>query len=118
MNWQTQKSAKTQTVILQATIDCFVELGYARTTTAKICKRAGLTRGATLHHFPSKSDLLSAAVEFLHDRRLRAFKEVFAKIPEDTSNRVQVGILAYWEHLISPTFIAFHELSVAARTDS
>ena len=117
MKWQSQKSAKTRVIILQAAIDCITELGYARTTTAKISQRTGLTRGAMLHHFPSRSDLLAAAVEFLHERRLETVKETLSQIPKNTPNRVQASILVYWEHLTSPLFIAFHELSVAARTD-
>lgn len=117
IGWQAQKSAATRNLILDAAISCFIEMGYAMTTTAKISARAGLSRGAMLHHFPSKSVLVQAAVEYLHRRRLDAFKEAVSKIPADHPNRIRAGIDIYWQHLTSPLFVAFHELSVAARTD-
>lgn len=118
IGWQAQKSAATRNLILDAAITCFIELGYAMTTTAKISAKAGLSRGAMLHHFPSKAVLVQSAVEYLHKRRLDAFKEGVSRIPKDHPNRIRAGIDVYWEHLTSPLFVAFHELSVAARTDS
>ncbi|MDX1693655.1 MAG: TetR/AcrR family transcriptional regulator [Ketobacteraceae bacterium] len=115
--WQAQKSAATQNLILDAAITCFIETGYAKTTTAKIARRAGLSRGAMLHHFPSRLALVNAAVEYLHKRRLNAFREAVSRIAADHPNRIRAGIDVYWEHLTSPLFVAFHELSVAARTD-
>ena len=43
---QAERSAETKRRLLEATIDCIVERGYARTTTSEIVSRAGLTRGA------------------------------------------------------------------------
>ena len=50
---------------MEAAIECLAELGYARTTTNAVCERAGLSRGAQLHHFPSKQELLVGAVQHL-----------------------------------------------------
>lgn len=115
--WQAQKSANTRALILDAAISCFIDLGYALTTTAKIARRARLSRGAMLHHFPSKSALIRSAVDYLHKRRLDAFNHAASQIPQDHPHRIRAGIDVYWQHLTSPLFIAFHELSVAARAD-
>ena len=114
--WQAQKSAATRDQILSAAVRCIVELGYSRTTTMKIAERAGLSRGATLHHFPSKLDIVRAAVDYLHERRLRAFRNSIQTIPEGT-DRIRAATDAYWAHATHPIFVAFFELSVAARTD-
>jgi len=114
--WQAQKSAATRDQILSAAVRCIVELGYSRTTTMKIAERAGLSRGATLHHFPSKLDIIRAAVDYLHERRLRAFRTSVTSIPEGT-DRIKAATEAYWAHATHPIFVAFFELSVAARTD-
>ncbi len=114
--WQAQKSAATRDQILSAAVRCIVDLGYSRTTTMKIAERAGLSRGATLHHFPSKLDIIRAAVDYLHERRLRAFRNEVNAIPEDT-DRIKAATEAYWAHATHPIFVAFFELSVAARTD-
>ena len=114
--WQAQNSAATREQILSAAVRCIVDLGYSRTTTMKIAERAGLSRGATLHHFPSKLDIIRAAVDYLHERRLRAFRKSVQSIPEGT-DRIKAATDAYWAHATHPIFVAFFELSVAARTD-
>jgi AcrR family transcriptional regulator len=114
--WQAQKSAATRNLIVEAAIRCFIDLGYASTTTTRIAEKAGLSRGAMLHHFPSKIDIVRAAVAHLHAKRLKAFRASIAAIPEG-SDRVRIALDAYWRHVNHPMFVAFFELSVAARTD-
>ncbi len=114
--WQAQKSASTRNQIIEAAIKCFVELGYARTTTTVIAERAGLSRGAMLHHFPSKLDIVRAAVEYLHAKRLRAFRKAMTR-PTTDGDHVRQGVEAYWAHVKHPMFVAFFELAVASRTD-
>lgn len=118
VSWQAQKSAATRKLIVEAAIQCFVDLGYGRTTTMRIAEAAGLSRGAMLHHFPSKIDIVKAAVEALHTKRLKAFGKSVSRAPPPGKGRVHVAVQAYWEHVRHPTFVAFFELSVAARTDS
>ncbi len=115
--WQAQKSASTRNMIIEAAIRCFVELGYGQTTTTRIAEMAGLSRGAMLHHFPSKIDIVRAAVEYLHAKRLKAFRNSIGSIPAD-ADRVSYAVESYWRHINHPWFMAFFELSVAARTDS
>jgi AcrR family transcriptional regulator len=114
--WQAHKSESTRTQILDAAVECIVELGYANTTALKISERANLSRGATLHHFRSKSDIIAATVDYLYEKRKRAFSTSAAKLPTDT-DRVKLAVQAYWEHANHPLFVAFFELSVAARHD-
>jgi AcrR family transcriptional regulator len=116
LGWQAQKSASTRNLIIEAAIKCFVDMGYARTTTTVIAEKAGLSRGAMLHHFPSKLDIVRAAVEHLHAKRLRAFRKAMAKQPGD-GDHVTQGVETYWSHVKHPMFVAFFELAVASRTD-
>ena len=116
VSWQAQKSASTRKQIVDAAIRAFVDVGYAKTTTTHIAERAGLSRGAMLHHFPSKIDIVRAAVKQLHDKRLAAFRRSIADLPTD-ADRVKLAVEAYWAHVQHPMFVAFFELSVAARTD-
>jgi len=116
-SWQAQKSAATRKLIIEAAIQCFVDLGYGRTTTMRIAEAAGLSRGAMLHHFPSKIDIVKAAVKELHAKRLKAFRKSILQAPVAGEGRVHVAVQAYWQHVRHPTFVAFFELSVAARTD-
>lgn len=115
--WQAQKSAATRNLIVEAAIKCFVDLGYAQTTTTAIADKAGLSRGAMLHHFPSKIDIVRAAVEYLHGKRLKAFRKAIQRSQPAEGDRVRQAVEAYWSHVRHPMFVAFFELSVAARTD-
>lgn len=114
--WQARKSAATRDQIISAAIRCIVESSYSKTTTMKIAEKAGLSRGATLHHFPSKMDIIRAAVDYLHEKRLQAFRRSIRELPED-ADRVKLAVQSYWEHVNHPIYVAFFELSVAARTD-
>jgi AcrR family transcriptional regulator len=117
--WQAQKSAMMRDTILDAALDCFVTIGYANTTTAKIAERAGVSRGAMLHHFPSKSELMRAAVEYLHGKLVDLYSSHIGKIPMDlpADERNREGLKGYWTYLRSDLYVAYHELCVAGRTD-
>jgi AcrR family transcriptional regulator len=116
-SWQAQKSASTRTQIVEAAIKCFVDAGYSCTTTTLIAEKAGLSRGAMLHHFPSKIAVVRAAVEYLHAKRLRAFQKAVSKPTARGGDHVRQAVEAYWAHVKHPMFVAFFELAVAARTD-
>ncbi|HEY8516001.1 MAG TPA: TetR/AcrR family transcriptional regulator [Candidatus Binatia bacterium] len=111
-----EQSAATRARILDATIDCLRELGYARTSTPEIARRARVSRGGQLHQFPTKVELVTSAVEHLLGRRRAELIAAFEKLPEG-SDRVTAAIDLLWSLVQSPTFDAWLELVVAARTD-
>ena len=114
--WQARKSAATRLQIVEATLRCFSKLGYFHTTTPAIADEAGLSRGAMLHHFPSRMDVVRAAVEHLHAKRLKAFRAAVDGLPAG-ENRAHAALRAHWEQLRHPLYAVFIELYVAARTD-
>ena len=116
IGWQAQKSASTRELIIETAVKCLVELGYARTTTTIIASRAKLSRGAMLHHFPSKLGITRAVVDYLHAKRLRAFRRAMGRSPANVDH-VKLGVESYWAHVKHPLFVAFFEIAVAARTD-
>ncbi len=111
---QALKSAQTRARLIEATIRCIVKQGYSKTTTPLIASEAGLSRGAMLHHFENGSALIKAAVAELHEKRLRAFRRAVDSTEHDVSTLVRT----YWRQVQKPAFIAFHELALAARTNS
>ena len=102
--------------LLDATIESLLELGYAGTTTTEVAQRAGVSRGAQLHHFPTKTELVVTAVEHLTERRIREFREAFASLPAE-ADRIAAAVDLLWRSISGPTFYAALELIVAARTD-
>jgi len=113
---QAQKSASTRKVIVEAALTCITKYGYANTTTPIIAKEAGLSRGAMMHHFSNRLTVIQAAIEYLHEKRLRAFRRAVRNLPKDTP-QLHDGLKAYWKHVTHPLYVAFHELAVASRTD-
>jgi AcrR family transcriptional regulator len=113
---QAERTASTRARLLDATLECLCDLGYARTTTPEIARRAGLSRGAQLHHFPTKAELVTSAVEHLFVRRHREFREAFARVPAGV-DRYAAAIDILWTMVSGPTFHAWLELAVASRTD-
>jgi AcrR family transcriptional regulator len=113
---QEERTATMRNRLLQATIDCLVDEGYANTTTTAVVERAGVSRGAILHHFPTKADLVASAVEYAFQLRIQAFRDNFARLPKD-ERLVEAVLDALWKEINSPTHHAWLELVVAARTD-
>ena len=55
---QAERTASTRAALLAATVDSLVERGYRGTTTSDVARRAGVSYGALLHHYPTKADVL------------------------------------------------------------
>lgn len=113
---QAEKSASTRGRILEAAIECLIELGYSGTTTVEVAERAGVSRGAMLHHYPSKAELLYAAMEYLHVKRLDDLRKEVSGF-SDADDVVEVAVNLFWEMAKHPYYFAMQELIVAARTD-
>ena len=113
---QAERSESTRKLLLDAAIECLVKRGYANTTTTEIADRAGVSRGAQLHHFPSKAALVSAALDHLFKRRHEEYLEAMADLPTG-ADRAAASIDLLWKVMTGPAFYAWLELVVAARTD-
>ncbi|WP_037304385.1 TetR/AcrR family transcriptional regulator [Amycolatopsis orientalis] len=102
--------------LLDATIDCLVEYGYAGTTTTRVADLAGVTRGAQVHHFPTKADLVTSAIRHLAAKRTEV---AMAEIDRLKASADPVGdaLQLMWEMHQGPVFSATVELWVASRTD-
>lgn len=116
IDWRQRRGAVTRNQILDATIRCIVKYGYGALTTTMIADAAQVSRGAMLHHFPTKDVIVHETVRYLFEKRLNAFEKMVTAIPRD-GNRVHNAIEVFWKQVNHPYFIAFFELTVAARTD-
>ena len=103
--------------LLEATVDCLVERGFAGTSTTLVSERAGVSRGAQLHHFPTKNDLVVAAVGHLTEVRGAELAAAAASLP-DGPRHTRAVLQMLGDHFASPVFNAALELWVAARTDA
>lgn len=113
---QEERREQTRGAILDATVSSLIENGYSGTTTSEVQKRAGVSRGALLHHFPNKADLLACAVRHLSQLRGLELNDKASRLPEGSA-RVDAVIDLLWESFNGPLFQVAMELRNAARTD-
>jgi AcrR family transcriptional regulator len=119
MATQAERTASTTEKLLDATVGLLIERGYRNTSLPEICKSAGVSRGAQLHHYPTKEALVAAAIEHLLVRRVRELGERLARASERSSGVFDLGEAAsnLWSIYTGDTFYAWLELVVAARTE-
>ena len=113
---QAERTAATRALLLDAALDCLSELGYAATTTTVVAERAGVSRGAQLHHFPTRAALVAAAVQHLYARLTEEYQRAFARTAAK-SDRMRDAIDLLWSMFLKPRYAAVLELFIAARTD-
>lgn len=113
---QWERRAETRGRLLEATTECLAELGWAGTSTTEVARRAGVSRGAQQHHYPTKMLLVAAAVEHMLETQRRAFERAFAGLPASRRN-VSGAIDLLWKIFRSAPSLALMELAMAARTD-
>jgi AcrR family transcriptional regulator len=113
---QEERTRAMRARLLEATVEVLVERGYAATTTTAVSERAGVSRGAQLHHFPSKVALVTAAVRWVTEVRGAELRDAARSLP-DGPRHTQRVLRMLGDHFTSPVFTAALELWVAARTD-
>lgn len=110
------RSRATRRRLLEAALDSLAEVGYAGSTVAVVAARAGVSRGAAQHHFPTRGDLFAAAVEHMTEVRLAEIRDQAKALPTGAGRtEAIVGMLA--SVYTSPLFRAALHLWVAASTD-
>jgi len=113
---QQERSRATQARLLEATVDCLVERGWSGTTTTVVAAMAGVSRGAQLHHYPTKASLVMAAVEHLAERRAEEIRNEAAALPPGPQ-RLDGVVDMLAAAFTGPLYVAALEVWIAARTD-
>ncbi len=113
---QQQRRDETRRALLDAAVESLIEVGFARTTTLEVQRRANTSRGALLHHFPSKAELLVATVDHLAEMRARELKMLAAELPDGRA-RTDAVLELLWQCFSGTFFQVAMELRTAARTD-
>ncbi|WP_309113402.1 TetR/AcrR family transcriptional regulator [Saccharothrix sp.] len=115
---QADRSRETRRKLMVATVECLVELGWSGTTTTVVAERAGVSRGAQLHHFRTRGELVAAAVEHLGAESVQVLKERAAGLDGVApGERIPAVVELIADFYASDLFTAALELWVASRTD-
>lgn len=81
------RSRATRQRLLEAAVACLAEHGWARSTVAVVAERAGVSRGAAQHHFPTREDLFTAAVQHVAEERSAALRALLSHEHEHERER-------------------------------
>lgn len=114
---QAERRAGTIAALLEATAACLAESGYAATSTAAVCARAGVSQGALFRHFPTRQALLVATAEHVARRNVEEFRTTVGS--DVASVDAVTDVLAHLRTaVLSPANQTWRELLVAARADA
>ncbi|MET9399236.1 TetR/AcrR family transcriptional regulator [Kitasatospora sp. NPDC002965] len=114
---QQDRSRATRARLLAAAVDCLAELGWNGSTVAVVAERAGVSRGAAQHHFPTREDLFTAAVEHVTAERLAAVRAHADELPVAGPARTEAVVGMIVRLYTGPLFRAALHLWVAAATE-
>jgi AcrR family transcriptional regulator len=113
---QQQRSRATRQRLLEAAVDSLCQIGWQATTVAVVAERAGVSRGATQHHFPTREDLFAAAVEYMAEVRVAEIRGQVSGLPFGAGRTVAVvGQLVTF--YTGPLFRAALQVWAAAAAD-
>lgn len=113
---QQERSRATRQRLLEGAVDCLAELGWTRATVAVVAERAGVSRGAAQHHFPTREALFTAALEYMAGERIAEVRRRGAALPpgaRHTEAVVEMLVNVY----VGPLFRAAVQVWVQAAAD-
>jgi AcrR family transcriptional regulator len=113
---QQERSRATRQGLLDAAIASLGELGWSATTVAVVAERAGVSRGAAQHHFPTREALFTAAIDELMTAWIDDLRRHRDELPAGP-DRIGVVVERLVEVYTGPLFRAALELWVAAAAD-
>ncbi|WP_307846612.1 TetR/AcrR family transcriptional regulator [Actinospica durhamensis] len=114
---QQDRSRATRARLLDAAVDCLARLGWTGSTVAVVAERAGVTRGALQHHFPTREDLFTAAIEHVAAERMAFVRARLDELPEHGPARTEAVVSMIVRMYTDQYFRAALHLWVAAATE-
>jgi len=113
---QAERSAATQQKILTVTTGLILAKGLRDTSTVDVADAAGVSRGALLHHYPSRQILMQEALRHLLNGEIADIRGIAAAI-RDGKMDIDGFLSEMWRRFSGPLFMVTIEFLTAARTD-
>jgi AcrR family transcriptional regulator len=105
---------RTRDAIIDETVRCINDEGFAAASASHIAERAGVTWGVIQYHFGDRNGLLSAVIAHGYEQFSRAIESV--TVPRGPSRpRVEAVVEAAWTAFSSPESRASFEILISAR---
>jgi len=114
-----ERGDRTRDAIIDETVRCINEEGFAAASARHIAERAGVTWGVIQYHFGDRHGLLSAVIAHGYERFRHSVDSVSVPVspPGGTARpRVEAVVGAAWSAFSSPESRASLEILISART--
>jgi AcrR family transcriptional regulator len=111
-----ERTAAMRKRLIDAAIECLTEQGYGATTLQMVTDKAGASRGAILHHFPNKVDLMIAVAEYAAGKQNRQVARLLANT-QPGMDRFLALTMATWDAMQRPPAVALLEIMMGSRSD-
>lgn len=113
---QEERTAQTRLALIDAAIAAIGEWGYAGASTTLIAERAGVSRGAMLHHFATRAALMADVVRHVFDREMAEYEEI--RVRTGLGDNLYDWPQLLWTVLSRPSGMAVLEILQATRSDA
>ena len=114
---QEQRSNEMTEKLRTATIQLIAEVGYVNTNTVNISRRAGVSRGALLHHYANKSDLVIDATSKMWNYSVLATQLLCKKLTHREMD-IDAFVDGLWRESFDETYVSVTiDIMIAARGD-
>ena len=113
---QQERSRQTRERLLRSAIQVLAHEGWASATVAAVAQRAGVSRGAAQHHFPTREALISATLEQIFDD-LTLNADTLIRPDADESRRVRIAVEQAVSIYTGTEFKASLQIWAAAASD-
>lgn len=114
---QQSRSRETRQRLLETTIASLATRGWGATTVGSVARQAGVSRGAAQHHFPTREDLITGALEYMGEKRIRQAQEAGAAVPAGPERPYAVARLIVEFYTDDLFKAALHVWTAAASDD-
>ena len=113
---QAERSAQTRKRIMRAAITSLYRNGYSATSTIVVANDAKVSRGAMLHQFPTKAEMMAGVLDAVYEEQSAYYLRVLGAIEDPVERLVQMTRAA-WNAFKRPAGVAQMEIFLAARSD-
>lgn len=112
-----ERSDRTRALVIDETIRCIREEGFAAASTRHIIDRAGVSWGVIQYHFGDRDGLLAAVIDYAFATLVDSLNELAdsAESVSDVRERAETLTAAAWNIFFSPTCMSAMEILIATR---
>jgi AcrR family transcriptional regulator len=109
------QAGKSRDALISATIELLETVGHSRLRTADVAKQSGLSDGTLFHFFPTKHELVAAAVHRALDENLQRCAAEYSRLCQRATVKQRLELL--WTLLSDHRLGWLYEMFAATQSD-